>query len=84
MAESIFEIMLIQVFVYSKHASHEVYLMVGAGHTVFKLILFLVFKKMKSYRHVIAALLLYSSLLFTIVIFALLGPINKNIIYRES
>lgn len=76
--------MLVLVFVYSMHSEHEVYFYVGTVHIVFKSLLFIVFRKMKSNRHTIAAFLLYSSLLFSIVIFTLLGPINKNIIYRES
>ena len=49
--ESFFEVMLVQVFVYSKHANHSVYFYVGAGHMFFKVLLFLVYYKMKQMRH---------------------------------
>lgn len=61
-----------------------IYLTVGLSHMLIKLLLVIILFKIGTRQVYYGVAVLYLSVIFSIVVFVLIGPAYKNLIYRES
>jgi len=78
---------MMQGFIYSfelELSNLYIYIIVGVSHMLVKLLLVIILFKIGTRQVYYGVAVLYLSVIFSIVVFVLIGPGYKNLIYRES
>lgn len=78
---------MMQGFIYSfelELSNLHIYIIVGLSHLLIKLLLVIILFKIGFRQVYYGVVVLYLSVIFSIVVFVLIGPAYKNLIYRES
>jgi len=85
--QSIFDVLMMQGFIYSFELDLSYlhyYIIVGVSHLFIKTLLIIILFKIGTRQVYYGVAVLYLSVIFSIVVFVLIGPVYKNLIYRES
>mmetsp|Transcript_47142 Transcript_47142/g.62417 ORF Transcript_47142/g.62417 Transcript_47142/m.62417 type:complete len:221 (-) Transcript_47142:887-1549(-) len=78
---------MVQGFIYSfefQLSQLHIYIVVGLSHLLVKVVLVVILFKIGTRQVYYGVAVLYLSVIFSIVVFVLIGPAYKNLIYRES
>ena len=62
----------------------HIYVIVGVSHLIVKILLVIILFKIGTRQVYYGVAVLYLSIIFSIVVFVLIGPVYQNLIYRES
>ena len=87
MTQSIFDVLMMQGFIYSFDFDVtylHIYLLVGVSHLIIKTILVIILFKIGTKQVYYGVAVLYLSIIFSIVVFVMIGPAYRNLVYRES